>query len=554
MIGGLAPGDPGRIGPYRLVGRLGRGGMGHVYLGLSPGGRPVAVKVIRADLAADPEFRVRFAREVAAVRQVSGLFTALVLDADVESALPWLATAYVAGPSLAEAVTGDGPMAARPARALAAGLAESLSAIHAAGVVHCDLKPSNVLLSPDGPRVIDFGISRAAGPGMSTVSAAGVGWVTGSPGFMSPEQALGGEIGPPSDIFSLGAVLSFATTGRAPFGRGSRPEVAYRLVYGRPDLGEIPAGLRPLVERCLAKDPVQRPTADEVLEAANDGQPAPGWLPGPARGALAAGAFAGRVPAPAGPAEPPARPSGRRWWRPLTAAGVTSGVLAASVAVSFALSPAGSHPSTTRLAPRAAASPTLTTAPPAVPGTRPATAPRVSSPARGPRAAVNPAVVAVGTQRPSHSPSSTASAAASPPAPTPTASPPPSPSMTVSPSPTASSSPSPGESPSPTPAPEITGSATYREGTWVYFDVQYEDPGNDARGFGFMGVNGSRWMEATYSFSSPDEGIAGPDSIAYPLDLECDTASQHGAEVEAWIYDAAGRSSQPVRISLACPS
>jgi len=338
-------------------------------------------------------------------------------------------------------------------------------------VVHCDLKPSNVLLSPDGPRVIDFGISRAAGPEKSTVSAAGVGWVTGSPGFMSPEQALGGEIGPPSDIFSLGAVLSFATTGRGPFGRGSRPEVAYRLVYGRPDLGEIPAGLRPLVERCLAKDPVQRPTADEVLEAANDGQPAPGWLPGPALGA-----FAESVPAPAGPAEAPARPSGRRWWRPLTAAGVTSGVLATSVAVSFALSPAGSHPSATRLAPRAAASPTLTTAPPAVPGTRPTAAPRVSSPTRGPRAAVNPAVVAVGTQRRSQPPSSTASAAASPSAPSPTASPSSSPSMTVSPSPTASSSPSPGESPSPTPAPEITGSATYREGTWVYFDVQYEDP------------------------------------------------------------------------------
>ncbi|MGH3164038.1 MAG: serine/threonine-protein kinase, partial [Streptosporangiaceae bacterium] len=284
----MAPRDPGRIGPYRLVARLGRGGMGHVYLGLSAGGRPVAVKVIRADLAADPEFRVRFAREVAAVRQVSGLFTALVVDADVESALPWLATAYVAGPSLAEAVTGDGPMAARPALALAAGLAESLSAIHAAGVVHCDLKPSNVLLSPDGPRVIDFGISRAAG----TVSAAGVGWVTGSPGFMSPEQALGGEIGPPSDIFSLGAVLSFATTGRGPFGRGSRPEVAYRLVYGLPDLGEIPADLRPLVERCLAKDPAQRPTADEVLDAANHGQPAPGWLPGPALGAFAGGGLA----------------------------------------------------------------------------------------------------------------------------------------------------------------------------------------------------------------------------------------------------------------------
>jgi len=559
VIGGLAPGDPGRIGPYRLVGRLGRGGMGHVYLGLSAGGRPVAVKVIRADLAADPEFRVRFAREVAAVRQVSGLFTALVLDADVDTALPWLATAYVAGPSLAEAVTGDGPMATRPALALAVGLAEGLSAIHTAGVVHCDLKPSNVLLSPDGPRVIDFGISRAAGPGKSPVPAAGVGWVTGSPGFMSPEQALGGEIGPPSDIFSLGAVLSFATTGRGPFGRGSRPEVAYRLVYGRPDLGEIPAALRPLVERCLAKDPAQRPTADEVLDAANDGRPAPGWLPGPARGALAEGAFAERVLAPPGPAVPPAQRPGRRWWRPLTAAGVTSGVLAASVAVSFALTPAGSHPSATRLAPRAAAAPTLTTAPPAsaVPGTRPAAVPPASSPARGPRAAINPAVVAVGTQRPGRPPSSTPSAAASPPAPSPpapspTASPSPSPSMSAS--PTASSSPSPGESPSPTPAPEITGSATYRDGTWVYFDVQYEDPGNDARGFGFMGVNGSRWMEATYSFSSPDEGIAGPDSIAYPLDLECGTASQHGAEVEAWIYDAAGRSSQPVRISLACPS
>src|SRR5690349_20465161 len=373
--------------------------MGHVYLGLSAGGRPVAGKVIRADLAADAEFRVRFAREVAAVRQVSGLFTALVLDADVDSAVPWLATAYVAGPSLAEAVTGDGPMAARPALGLAAGLAESLCAIHAAGVVHCDLKPSNVLLSPDGPRVIDFGISRAAGPEKSTVSAAGVGWVTGSPGFMSPEQALGGEIGPPSDIFSLGAVLTFATTGCGPFGRGSRPEMAYRLVYGPPDLGEIPAGLRPILERCLAKDPAQRPTAGEVLDAANAG-------------------------------------------RPLTAAGVTSGMLAASVAVSFALGAAGPRSPAAGLTPRAAASPTLTTAPPApaVPGTRPAATPRVSSPARGPRAAIIPAVAAAGTPRPGRpSPStapSTTSATASPPASSPPASPSPSPSLTVSPSPT----------------------------------------------------------------------------------------------------------------------
>src|SRR6266699_3762593 len=251
--------------------------MGHVYLGVSAGGRPVAVKVIRADLATDPEFRVRFAREVAAVRRVSGLFTALVVDAAVDSGVPWLATAYVAGPSLAEAVTSGGPMTARPALALAAGLAESLSAIHAAGVVHCDLKPSNVLLSPDGPRVIDFGISRAAGPGKNT----------------GPGGSVGGEIGPPSDIFSLGAVLTFAATGQAPFGRGSRPEVAYRLVYGPPDLSEMPAGLRALVERCLTKDPGQRPTADEVLDAANEGHPAPGWVPAAPLSALAPAGYAG---------------------------------------------------------------------------------------------------------------------------------------------------------------------------------------------------------------------------------------------------------------------
>jgi eukaryotic-like serine/threonine-protein kinase len=555
VVGGLKQGDPRRIGPYRLIGRLGRGGMGHVYLGVSAGGRPVAVKVIRADLATDPEFRVRFAREVAAVRRVSGLFTALVVDADVDSGVPWLATAYVAGPSLAEAVTSDGPMAARPALALAAGLAESLSAIHAAGVVHCDLKPSNVLLSPDGPRVIDFGISCAAGPGKNAGPAAGVGWVTGSPGFMSPEQALGGEIGPSSDIFSLGAVLTFAATGRGPFGRGSRPEVAYRLVYGPPDLSEMPAGLRMLVERCLTKDPGQRPTADEVLDAANEGHPTPGWLPAAPLSALAPALYPGPAgyAAPARYAGPAARPSGRRWRRPLTAAGVTSGVLAASVAVSFALGAVGPRSPAARLAPRAAASPTPTASPTAspsaatAPGTRYPAGPGASSPARGPRAAIVPAQVAADSPRPSRPPPSTASAAVSPSASPSPVSPSPSPSITVSPS-------SAGVSPSPVPAPEITGSVTYREGTWVYFDVQYADPGNDARGFGFMGVNGSRWMEATYPFSSPDEGIAGPGNIAYPLDLECGTAGQHVAEVEAWIYDTAGQSSQPVRISLACPS
>ena len=542
MVGGLRPGDPQRIGPYLLVGRLGRGGMGDVFLGQSAGGRPVAVKVIRADLAADPEFRVRFAREVAAVRRVSGLFTALVVDADVDSPVPWLATAYVAGPSLAEAVAGDGPMAVRPALALAAGLAEGLSAIHAAGVVHCDLKPSNVLLSPDGPRVIDFGISRAAGTG----SPAGAGWVTGSPGFMSPEQALGGEIGAPSDIFSLGAVLTFAATGRGPFGQGSRPELAYRLVYGLPDLRDLPAGLRPLAERCLVKDPAQRPTAGEVLAAANAVQPASGWLSGAALGAFV----------PPAPAERPGRTSGRRWGRPLTAAGLAAGLLVASVTVGFALGGAPPSSSVARLAPRAAASPTSTAVPlaPAVPGTRPA-APPSSSPAPAPKPAIIPAAVVTtssphssSSPHPSSTPS-TVSPSASP-SPSPTASP----SSTASPSPTVSASPSPGGSPSPSPAPEITNAGTYQEGSRVYFDVHYADPGNDAWGFGFMGVNGSRWMQGTYPFSRPDQGIEGPGSIAYPIDLQCGTARQHIAEVEAWIYDATGQASQPVVISLACPS
>jgi eukaryotic-like serine/threonine-protein kinase len=191
---GLQPGDAHRIGPYRLTGELGSGGMGRVFLGLSAGGRPVAVKVIRADLAANPEFRVRFARKVAAARRVNGLFTAQVVDADVAGPVPWLATAYIVGPSLTEAVAGHGPLPAPSVLALAAGLAESLGAIHAAGVVHRDLKPSNVLLAGDGPRVIDFGISRAAEAASLTRS----GTVVGSPGFMSPEQAEGRRWGHPA--------------------------------------------------------------------------------------------------------------------------------------------------------------------------------------------------------------------------------------------------------------------------------------------------------------------------------------------------------------------
>jgi serine/threonine protein kinase len=271
----LQPGDPQTIGPYRLVGQLGSGGMGRVFLGVSAGGRPVAVKVIRAELAADPEFRARFGREVAAARRVSGMFTATVVDADVDGTPAWLATAYVPGPSLSEAIADHGPLPPESLLTLAAGLAESLSAIHAAGVVHRDLKPANVLLAADGPRVIDFGISRA----VESTALTQAGLVIGSSGYMSPEQAEGYDVGPPSDIFSLGAVLAFAATGEGPFGTGTTAALLYRVARGSPDLDRVPAGVRPLIERCLAKDPRQRPTAAGLLAEVGALQPAADWLP-----------------------------------------------------------------------------------------------------------------------------------------------------------------------------------------------------------------------------------------------------------------------------------
>ena len=301
----LQPGDPQTIGPYRLVGQLGSGGMGRVFLGVSAGGRPVAVKIVRAELAADPEFRNRFGREVAAARRVSGVFTAMVVDADVDGPTPWLATAYVPGPSLAEAINDHGPLPAASLLTLAAGLAESLSAIHAAGVVHRDLKPSNVLIAEDGPRVIDFGISRAAE--FTALTQAGL--VIGSPGFMSPEQAAGFEVGPPSDIFSLGAVLAFAATGEGPFGTGTTAALLYRVVHGTPSLDRIPSEVRPLIERCLAKDPSQRPTAVGLLAEVGTLQPAANWLPESIIRAFARDTRSGPAPAPAVAPATPATPA-----------------------------------------------------------------------------------------------------------------------------------------------------------------------------------------------------------------------------------------------------
>lgn len=290
MLEELQPGDPVQVGPYRLAGVLGAGGMGRVFLGWSPDGRPVAVKVIRPELAADPEFRIRFRREVAAARAISGLYTAQLVDADTDSPAPWLATAYVHGPSLSEAVASFGPLPAASVLVLAAGLAEALAAVHAMGLVHRDLKPSNVLLASDGPRVIDFGISRAA----ETTSLTSTGQFIGSPGYVSPEQALGRTVGPPSDIFSLGAVLAFAASGNGPFGAGSAPAVVYRAVHEPPTLDGVPEELQPLLGRCLAKEPGDRPTASDLVAELAEVQPGGQWLPETITAALAG--FAVRTP------------------------------------------------------------------------------------------------------------------------------------------------------------------------------------------------------------------------------------------------------------------
>ena len=280
MIKDLKAGDPASVGPYRLLGRLGAGGMGEVYLAKSPGGRLVAIKLIRPELADERGFRSRFASEISAARNVSGIYTAAVVDADAEAELPWMATVYVPGPSLTDAVEDNGPLPVESVLALAAGLAEALQAIHRAGLVHRDLKPSNVLLANDGPRVIDFGISLALE--RSTMTATGM--VMGSPGFMSPEQARGQrEVGAPSDMFSFGAVLAFAATGNSPFGVGPTPALLYRVVNEPPDLTAVPARLRPLIEACLVKDPPERPTPSDVLDALSDqvGVLTGEWLPPP---------------------------------------------------------------------------------------------------------------------------------------------------------------------------------------------------------------------------------------------------------------------------------
>jgi serine/threonine protein kinase len=259
---GLQPGDPGMVGRYRLIGRLGEGGMGRVFLGMSPGGRQVAVKLIHPGQVGR-HFRERFAREIAAARQVGGFHTAPVVDADPDADPPWMVTAYIHGPSLEAAVIERGPLSVDALRLLGAGLAEGLAAIHSCGLVHRDLKPSNVILADDGPRIIDFGIARAAeDSGMTT---AGV--VVGTIAYMSPEQVRGEQVGPASDVFSLGCTLAFAATARTPFGEGSIVTVATRITGAPPDLAGVTdeQGFRQLLADCLAKAPGDRPPLPEIL-------------------------------------------------------------------------------------------------------------------------------------------------------------------------------------------------------------------------------------------------------------------------------------------------
>nr|WP_259453608.1 serine/threonine-protein kinase [Streptomyces ginkgonis] len=326
--------DPPSVGGYRLLRRLDRGGMGRVYLGRSAGGRTVAVKVVHRQFAADEQFRARFAREVAAARLVggSGAYTAPVLDADPDAELPWVATGYVAGPDLRRTVAEGGPLPLATVRALGAGLAEALAAVHGHGLVHRDVKPSNVLLAVDGPRLIDFGIARAA-DAAGELTATGVS--LGSPAYMSPEQVLGAEAGqagapgPATDVFSLGSVLVYAAGGRPPFPGESVTQVLYQVVHQAPELTGVPAALRGLAAAMLAKEPAARPPLAEVARAlAGEGGAGPliraGWLPpevveGIGRRATALldldvpaepggegpGAGGESVPPPAGPVPPP---------------------------------------------------------------------------------------------------------------------------------------------------------------------------------------------------------------------------------------------------------
>ncbi|MET9679333.1 protein kinase domain-containing protein [Streptomyces coeruleorubidus] len=385
----LRDSDPAQVGGYRIEDRLGSGGMGVVYLARSASGRPLAIKVVHGQYADDDEFRARFRREVAAARQVSGAFTAPVVDADADAARPWMATLYIPGADLGTHVREQGPLPLPRLRELAAGLAEALRDMHRAGVVHRDLKPANVMLADDGPRVIDFGISRATEFAAADVLTQ-TGRVMGTPPFMSPEQfASPQDVGPAADIFSLGSVLTYAATRRGPFDSPSPYETALRVVEGEPELSGVPDDMLPVIRLCLEKHHKSRPTADALLTLLREGTAPTGpHLPATASPRPARPGPAARPTEPAGPAWPdaagaerdearqphrsdsartdrnerprdpsgtpapaptptpePARPHGRRGRRRLLlASAALTGVLAAVVATTVALTRGGDDP------------------------------------------------------------------------------------------------------------------------------------------------------------------------------------------------------------------
>ncbi|ARF59210.1 serine/threonine-protein kinase [Streptomyces gilvosporeus] len=347
----LREGDPAEIGGYPLEARLGSGGMGTVFLARTSSGRPVAIKLIHPQFAADDEFRIRFRQEVAAARRVSGAFTAAVVDAAPEAEQPWMATTYIQGHTLSRLIATKGPLGGAELRRLAIGLAEALRDIHRVGVVHRDLKPSNVVLSPEGPRVIDFGISRAVDQQTLTMT----GRVIGTPPFMSPEQLQAPrDVGPRSDVFSLGTLLAYAATGHGPFDAESPYIVAYQVVHGEPSLEDVPVALRTVVESCLAKEPDGRPSADELLVLLRDlpadlGQTDAGGVgAGHTRDMITQHHFATpATPAPTAPTTTPAGPDTgsadtpiggrrrRRWrrrWRPVLAVAVAVAAVGGGVA------------------------------------------------------------------------------------------------------------------------------------------------------------------------------------------------------------------------------
>ena len=398
--------DPARVGGYRLVARLGAGGMGVVYLAETRDGQPVAVKVLRPELADNPEFRTRFGREVTALTRIQGMCTVRVIEADTEAPKPFLVTEYADGPSLSEYVDAHGPLDPQMLYGLATGLAEALTAIHAAGIVHRDLKPSNVLLTPGGPKVIDFGIAQA----LDTTSLTRTGITVGSAGFMAPEQIMG-RAGTAADVFTWAVTVAFAAGGKAPFGTGPSDAIMYRIMHADPDISAVPPGLRPLVEAALAKDPQARPAAPQLLAQLTGPQLAGAGAryDNPTQTILAQNWHApvtgpaGPVPGPTGPGRPgPGRSRRRGALLPvvlalafLLAAGGTALGLAlagkpASPAASGTTSAPASQPAssaattpTTPAASSTAPSAPVST-PPTTPVSTPASTPAVTGPAQMP--------------------------------------------------------------------------------------------------------------------------------------------------------------------------